>query len=442
MPRYERVHWIRWLSARGLSRADVARVLDCPAPAVAGALRTRHGRCRWDISPEMGQTMRQLRAEGWTFQAIGAAVGIPGYVVRWYLTHATWSPLVRPGPPGPGRLRGRVGGWVRRLAELGHDAGRIAELLGLEADQVLDFLGRIGPDGRVHPVRPPRPARPEGWGWRDDRGDAEALEPADPPAIAAAEVLELPERIPEQAPPAMPPRASIDPAEWTMGRAWGAADPGTYRRPELEQRARELRAAGMTRGAIAAELGVSIATVGRLTRGQEHGQGMRALGVDQAAEVLALHAAGATQGELAERFGVHASTIARALRRAPGPAAGDAGPPIVGTPDPSPATSPAGGWDYRDNGPRDDEGLEAWPMLEVEPAAVEALEPIAPPPSAAGEPWGYLNGAVARVDHAAGVRALELRAQGWTWRAIGRELGVKGETAQRAAWRAAERTES
>ena len=226
----------------------------------------------------MDATMRRMRADGAKYREIGAVVGVPYQVVYDRLTgrEGDWRPAVPTRPPGPGRIRGRAAGWVRRLAELGYPPGRVAELLGVELDQVVDFLGRIKPDGRVRPR--PAPRRGGEWGYRDSAGPAAAAGLADPPAAApiAAELgaAEVPEhdRAGAEVPPAPAPRRPVDSAEWNTGRRWGARDPRKRCDAAQAAQARALCAAGMTRGDVAAELGCSVATVGRLLKGRRTGR--------------------------------------------------------------------------------------------------------------------------------------------------------------------------
>ena len=119
----------------------------------------------------MDATMRRMRADGAKYREIGAVVGVPYQVVYDRLTgrEGDWRPAVPTRPPGPGRIRGRAAGWVRRLAELGYPPDRVAELLGFEPDQVVDFLGRVRSDGRVRPRPKPAPARAGAGGIRRSR---------------------------------------------------------------------------------------------------------------------------------------------------------------------------------------------------------------------------------------------------------------------------------
>jgi hypothetical protein len=171
MPYHDRIRWIRWLSARALPRADVARVLGCPEASVDEALRPRRA-------------------------------GPPRKTGR---------------PPGAGKLRGRVGAWCRRLAELGHGPGRIGELLGIEPARVEDFFIRLEPR-QCHPKRRgatlnrPRSRREQerlsDWAWAGDHD-----------RDAAPAMVPVPEASPARARPmvtipAPEPYRPAEPVEW------------------------------------------------------------------------------------------------------------------------------------------------------------------------------------------------------------------------------------
>lgn len=200
MAKNSRLMWIRWLSARGIPPGHVARVLGCGPSDVAEALRTRHGRTRYDIGPGVLATARRMRSEGATFREIGDAVGVPYYVIHWQLQRPPWSPRVPARPPGPGVLRGPVGTRCRRLHELGYGPDRVAELLGLEPDQVVDFLARDG--RRKDPPRWPDWHRSNGPEYRET---TEPLPLSDAPDVCQVDALDAAELVPEpEIPPAMP----------------------------------------------------------------------------------------------------------------------------------------------------------------------------------------------------------------------------------------------
>ena len=295
MASHERDRRIRRLIARGLPPGEVARVLGVKRRAISDALCRR--RASWDITPELGSEIRRMRSEGMTLRAIAAAVAIPFQTVhdflkrgqsglgRRRLTPEIGAEIRRMRSEGmtlraigaavaipnqtvhdflkrersrrPRALTGRAAGMVRRLAELGHGPGRIAELLGVDEGQVAELLSRVGPDGRVrrHPMRRPwGPAR--GLEYRDDR--------APTAAIAAAEVAELP-RV-EVAAPA--PLAE----DWgpPVGGLLGARSNHAALSDADADRVRELRARGVPRKDVAAMLGISVATVTRITRGETY----------------------------------------------------------------------------------------------------------------------------------------------------------------------------
>ena len=64
-----------------------------------------------------------------------------------------------------------------------------------------------------------------------------------------------------------------------------------------------------------------------LLRGEQHGQGLRSLSIEQARRLEHSARAGATIAELAARFDVDSGTMARALGRAPPPAELPPAPP-------------------------------------------------------------------------------------------------------------------
>lgn len=345
MPRYARIHWIRWLSARDVPRADIARVLGCAPSAVSVALRRHHGRTRWDVDAEAEAAMRRLRDEGLTLREIGLSVGVPGHVVHNRLLGRTrWAPKVRDRPPGAGILNGRVGGWCRRLAGLGYPADRIAELLGLEVSTVADFLGRIRPDGRIRPKPPPGAAPPGPWLYRDQSPRQDLVGSPAPPA-------ELPELVTPEAcaaPAAGAPLPATSPGDW-------GADFGRRRREDPDAaEIRELRAQGMEVRELAAMFEKSEATIKRICAAaaadppppaaedldpppepelvplRNNLRGPRpALDEIQVAEILEERAQGLEVEELAGMYGVASDVITRVLRGVYRPAPA---PPAVDEP--------------------------------------------------------------------------------------------------------------
>jgi hypothetical protein len=239
--------WIRWLSARGVPPGRIARVLDCDPADVAEALRTRCGRTRYDVDPAR---IAELRAAGGTWQSIGDALGIScGLAHYLHNRKSAWRPKVPARPPGAGSPRK-----VRRLAELGYEPIRVAELLGVEAGRVVALLARPGP----------RPSCPREWGW--SRGPEYRDEPAPPPAVAEA---------PSPAPGPMVAIARAVPAEGWGPMAMAGGQPGrrsnhTALTDADAELVRALRAGGVPRKDLAERFDVSVATITRITRGETY----------------------------------------------------------------------------------------------------------------------------------------------------------------------------
>ena len=317
----------------------------------------------------------------------------------------------------------------------------------------------------------------EGWNYRDvdrragddDLAEAAVLEVPAPPAIAAAELVRAEglgaDRAAAELPPAPP---ATSPEDWECNRPWGAADPCKRHDAAQAERARALRASGAIRKAIAEALGCSVATVGRLLAAAAHDQGPRALhdedrpdpppaiaaaeltgaspprpaaagwddptaermkwihaklSFEDAERMRQMRSEGTSWKVLQEVFGVSKATVCAIL----------AGKRYTAPPREVPVMPAAADRIASDDGLG---GLEAWPGLE--PTRAEVLEPIetaSPAPRETCEGPVHLWARRPELDDQASVRALEMHAAGMSWASIGRELGVKGDTAKAAAWR-------
>ena len=155
MPSEARTRWIRRLIARGLPPGDVAaassawagRPSPCPLPApIAVDHHARDGRRGPPAAVRWPHAAGDRRGDRRPF---------PGRASTAEGRAEARADVPAPGPGVPSRPGARK---ARRLAELGYEPGRIAELLDVNADQVAELLSRIGPDGRIAPAAagPPR----------------------------------------------------------------------------------------------------------------------------------------------------------------------------------------------------------------------------------------------------------------------------------------------
>ena len=251
-----------------------------------------------------------------------------------------------------------------------------------------------------------------------------------------------------------------------------AADPCKRHDAAQAERARALCASGATRKAIAEALGCSVATVGRLLAAAAHDQGPRALhdedrpdpppaiaaaeltgaspprpaaagwddptaermkwihaklSFEDAERMRQMRSEGTSWKVLQEVFGVSKATVCAIL----------AGKRYTAPPREVPVMPAAADPAASDDGLSE---LEAWPG--IEPPCAEVLEPIETASRKTWEGTVHLWARPAKLDDQAGVRALEMHAAGMSWASIGRELGVRGDIAKAAAWRAAERLEA
>lgn len=240
--------WCRWLSARGVPPGHIARVLGCDPADVAGALRERHGHTRYDIDPAR---VAELRASGATWRAIGEALGCSPQLALFY--HRRRGPGWRPKAPVRPPEVGATARLVRGLADLGYGRRRIAALTGLGPARVASLLGLPGP----------RPPGPREWGWSrgpEYREDGPAVES---PRVAG----DVAEAIRIGPPPIPPPSGDWGPI---AGGKVGARSNNAALTDADAELARRLRAEGVPRADVAARLGVSVATITRITRGETY----------------------------------------------------------------------------------------------------------------------------------------------------------------------------
>ena len=145
------------------------------------------------------------------------------------------------------------------MAELGYPPDRIAELLGIDPARLADFLGRIGPDGRVRP-RPQIRAVDE-WGYRDVAGDDDLAEVAPPVAAPIAPERQRPGL--EVFTPPPPP----DPSDWEPHYGTAFRRGSAHGRSALDEAcAAEMRelAGDLTREELATWFDCAVSTVGRV----------------------------------------------------------------------------------------------------------------------------------------------------------------------------------
>jgi len=200
-------------------------------------------------------------------------------------------------PTGPPRLsnhpenvtaiRAHNGTKVRRLHELGYLSPRIAHLLALDLDEVLDFLSRIRPrradaplrrprtrreqDGlRPRRIRRPAPPKPPTWKRTDARNDsAGCTSPTtELPAIAAAElvvdeaVAELPARPATENPPADGPAWGYHQHRFAAGERHGRSKLTAVDAREI----RRLHAAGRSIYSLAPQFNISKSAIRAIVR--------------------------------------------------------------------------------------------------------------------------------------------------------------------------------
>jgi hypothetical protein len=247
---YVAVRWVRWFSSVGLPAEHIAAVIDLEPLEVDSALRVRRKYA-------------------------------PVKVAAWFDYK---------GSTRNRSIRCQTGTYVRRLRELGYEAGRIAELLVLKPRAVADYLERTAPTlsgPRVKPRTKKEQRRVEAtarrreqrqaaatqaaadraaWDHHDARRDdvgCEALAPPPSPGLA-----ELGDRVvpPLEAPPAPPPGP------------WGGSSNPRVMHGERNGHARltwpdvrEIRrrhADGTSAYALAKEYGVNAGTIRAIVRNE------------------------------------------------------------------------------------------------------------------------------------------------------------------------------
>lgn len=240
--------WVRWFLRRDLSPDACAFALALEPADVAAFVE-------WDRDPRR-----------------------PGFRAR----------PARPKPDGRPGIRGDTAARVRRLRTLGHDAEVISDLMGIDQADVADYLVRIAPRGhaagdelarprtrreqqgrrprRIRPYRP-RPVGVDEWGPR--------LEPTDlvhPAALEAHTAGDVPELVEL-------PRAEVLTDQAEVAEDWGSLQDRRARgsrataaklSDDQAERARAMRERGIPRADVARELGVSVATITRITRGETY----------------------------------------------------------------------------------------------------------------------------------------------------------------------------
>lgn len=191
---------------------------------------------------------------GWTADAIARVYGLPVGAIRSILA----SPSRQPGPRRPQLastdpdrpIHGGLATSIRRRSARGESAEAIGRHLSLRASAVAAYLADLE-------------ARAGRLAWMGPDDDVDAELPALPelpqlePAISAAEVPQL-------------PGPAGDWASFHASAVAGERAPNARLTDADAELVRQLRADGVPRAEVAARLGVSVATITRITRGDTY----------------------------------------------------------------------------------------------------------------------------------------------------------------------------